>query len=68
MVFSDYLLHFLKIKKYFGRIHQNYLVALLIFEDVLLRTRRVRLLYKVYGNSTLLVLNRTSLNTGKKLW
>ena len=31
--------------------------ALSILKDVLLRTRRVLLLYKVYGNSTLLVLN-----------
>ena len=33
------------------------------FKDVLLRTRRVLYLYKVGGDSTLLVLNGTSLNT-----
>ena len=35
--------------------------ALLQLKDVLLRTRRALLLYKVNGNSALLVLNRTSL-------
>ena len=37
--------------------------ALLLFKDVLLRTRRVLLLYKVYGNSILLVLNKTAFNS-----
>ena len=36
--------------------------ALSIFKEVPLRTRRVLSLYNVYGNSALLVLNRTSLN------
>ena len=36
--------------------------ALSIFKDVLLRTRRALVLYNVYGDSALLVLNRTSLN------
>ena len=36
--------------------------ALLIFSDVPLRARRALSLYKVYGNSALLVLNGTSLN------
>ena len=36
--------------------------AISIFKDVPLRTRRALSLYKVYGNSALLVLNRTSLN------
>ena len=37
--------------------------ALMLFYDVLLRTRRVLSLYnKVYGDSTLLILNGTSLN------
>ena len=35
--------------------------ALMQFKDVPLRTRRALLLYKVYGNSALLVLNGTSL-------
>ena len=35
--------------------------ALLQFKDVPLRTRRALLLYKVYGDSALLVLNGTSL-------
>ena len=33
------------------------------FSDVLLKTRRAILLYKVYGDSALLVLNGTSLNS-----
>ena len=37
--------------------------ALLIFKDVPLRTRKAPLLYRVYGDSSLLVLNRTSLNS-----
>ena len=37
--------------------------ALSTFKDVLLRTRRALLLYNVYGDSILLVLNRTSLNS-----
>ena len=37
--------------------------ALLQFKDVPLRTRRALSLYKVYGNSALLVLNETSLNS-----
>ena len=36
--------------------------ALTLLNDVPLRTKRVLLLYKVYGKSTLLVLNGTSLN------
>ena len=35
----------------------------MMFKDVLLRTRRALLLYKVYGSSTLLVLNGTYLNS-----
>ena len=37
--------------------------ALMLFNDVPMRTRRVLSLYKVYGNNTLLVLNWTSLNS-----
>ena len=37
--------------------------ALMMFKHVPLRTRRALSLYKVYGNSALLVLNRTSLNS-----
>ena len=36
--------------------------ALKIYKDVLLRTRRALLLYKVYGDRALLVINGTSLN------
>ena len=36
-------------------------------QDVPLRTRRALSLYKVYGDSTLLVLNRTSLNIDSAL-
>ena len=36
-------------------------------KDVPLTTRRAQLLYKVYGDSTLLVLNRTSLNSDSAL-
>ena len=35
--------------------------ALMMFKDVLLRTRKTLLLYKVYGDSAHLVLNETSL-------
>ena len=35
----------------------------MLFKDVPLRTRRGLLLYKVYGDSALLVLNGTSLNS-----
>ena len=38
-----------------------------MFKDVLLRTRRVMLLYKVCDNSALLVLNGTSLNSDNAL-
>ena len=41
--------------------------ALSIFKDVPLRTRRALLLYKVYGDSTLLVPNGTSLNSNSTL-
>ena len=41
--------------------------ALLQCKDVPLRTRRALLLYKVYGNSALLVLNGTSLNCNNAL-
>ena len=41
--------------------------ALSIFNDVPLRTRRVLLLYRAYGDSTLLVLNGTSLNCNNAL-
>ena len=34
----------------------------MMFKDVLLRTRRVLSLYKLYGDSALLVLNGKSLN------
>ena len=37
--------------------------ALILFTDVPLKTRRVLLLYKVYGDSALLVLSGTSLNS-----
>ena len=37
--------------------------ALMLFKDVWLRVRRVLSLYKVYGNSALLVLNTTALNS-----
>ena len=37
--------------------------ALMLFKDVPLRTRRALLLYKVYGDSPLLALNGTSLNS-----
>ena len=37
--------------------------ALMLFKDVLLRTRRALSLYEVHGNSALLVLNRTLLNS-----
>ena len=36
---------------------------IMLLNDVPLRTRRVLSLYKVYGNSALLVLNRTSMNS-----
>ena len=56
----------------FGEINQQYCRlrarrALSQFSDIPLRTRRVLLLYKVYGIrlSTLLVLNRTLLNSVK---
>ena len=42
-------------------------MALVLFKDVLLRTRRVLLQYKAYGNSTLLVLKGTSLNSVSSL-
>ena len=41
--------------------------ALSIFKDVPSRTRKVLSLYKVYGNSALLVLNGTSLNIDSAL-
>ena len=41
--------------------------ALTLLKDVLLRTRRALSLYKVYGNSALLVLNGTSLNIDSAL-
>ena len=41
--------------------------ALLQFKDVLLRTRRVLSLYKVYGDRALLVFNGTSLNCNNAL-
>ena len=41
--------------------------ALSLCQDVLLRTRRALVLYRVYGNSTLLVLNRTSLSSDSAL-
>ena len=41
--------------------------ALLQIKDVPLRTRRALLLYKVYGDSALLVLNGTSLNFNNAL-
>ena len=41
--------------------------ALSIFKDVPLRTRRAQLLYKVYGDSVLLVLSGTSLNSDSAL-
>ena len=41
--------------------------ALMLFTDVPLRTRRALSLYKVYGNSALLVLNGTSLNSDNTL-
>ena len=41
--------------------------ALLHFKDVLLRTRRVLWLYKVYGDSALLVLYGTSLKCSNTL-
>ena len=41
--------------------------SLSIFKDVLLRTKRALSLYKVYGDSALLVLNRTSLNSESAL-
>ena len=41
--------------------------VLSIFKDVPLRTRRALSLYKVYGDSTLLVLNRTSWNRDNAL-
>ena len=37
--------------------------ALMLFKNVLLRTRKALLVYKVYGNNTLLVLNEISLNS-----
>ena len=37
--------------------------ALKMFKDVPLRTRRALLLYRVYGDSALVVLNLTSLNS-----
>ena len=40
---------------------------LTIFKDVPLRTRRVVSLYKVYGDSTLLILNGTSSNSDSAL-
>ena len=39
--------------------------ALILFKDVPLRTKRALLLYKVNGNSAVLVLNRISLNSIK---
>ena len=39
----------------------------IMFKDVLLRTRRALSLYKVYGDSALLVLNGTSLNSANAL-
>ena len=41
--------------------------ALTMLKDVSLRARRVLLLYEVYDNSTLLVLNGTSLNSDNAL-
>ena len=41
--------------------------VLSIFKDVLLRTRRVLLLYNVFGDSALLNLNGTSLNSDSAL-
>ena len=41
--------------------------ALSLFKDVLLRNRRALSLYYVYGDSALLVLNRTSLNSDSAL-
>ena len=38
-----------------------------IFKDVPFRTRKALSLYKVYGDSALLVLNRTSLNSASTL-
>ena len=40
--------------------------VLMQFKDIMLRTRRVLSLYKVYGNSTLLHLNGISLYNGSK--
>ena len=42
--------------------------ALSIFKDVPLRTRRGLSLYNVYGNSTLLVFNGTSLKKKASFW
>ena len=52
--------YYFVIKVYNGKLRASR--ALLLFNDVPLRTRRALLLYKVYGNSALLVLNGTSLN------
>ena len=41
--------------------------VIVVRPDVLLRTKRVLLLYKVYGDSALLVLNSTSLNCNNAL-
>ena len=52
-------------------IHKDVLLrtrrVLSILQDVLLRTRRALSLYKVYGDSALFVLNRTSLNCDSTL-
>ena len=42
-------------------------MALLIFKDVPLRTRKALSLYEVYGDMTLLVLKGTSLNNDSAL-
>ena len=47
--------------------HLRAIRAQSLFKDVPLRTRRVLLLYKVYGDSALLVLNGTSLNRDSAL-
>ena len=47
------------------KINMISLVELSLFKEVPLRTRRAILLYKVYCDSALLVLNRTSLTSDR---
>ena len=63
----SYILLYIEIIKSSQTRHLRSRRGLSLFKDVPLRIRRALLLYKVYGDSTLLVLNGTYLNTDSAL-